>query len=165
MALKKQYSSLATFSMSSMTDVIFLLLIFFMVTSTLINPAAIEVNLPQSSEQTSLKPVTEVYMDSLTNLYVVENRHDSVAAKATPRPVSLQELMAALTLIQQQDSLRAVALYADTKVEYGKVMEILDVAARRNLKMVLATKSSQRVQDAENEILASDASAMPAAKQ
>ena len=165
MALKKQYSSLATFSMSSMTDVIFLLLIFFMVTSTLINPAAIEVDLPQSSEQTSLKPVTEVYMDSLTNLYVVENRHDSVAKKATPRPVSLQELMAALTLIQQQDSLRAVALYADTKVEYGKVMEILDVAARRNLKMVLATKSSQRVQDAEKEILAGDASAMPAENQ
>lgn len=165
MALKKQYSSLATFSMSSMTDVIFLLLIFFMVTSTLINPAAIEVDLPQSSEQTSLKPVTEVYMDSLTNLYVVENRHDSVAEKATPRPVSLQELMAALTLIQQQDSLRAVALYADTKVEYGKVMEILDVAARRNLKMVLATKSSQRVQDAEKEILAGDASAMPVANQ
>lgn len=165
MALKKQYSSLATFSMSSMTDVIFLLLIFFMVTSTLINPAAIEVDLPQSSEQTSLKPVTEVYMDSLTNLYVVENRHDSVAEKATPRPVSLQELMAALTLIQQQDSLRTVALYADTKVEYGKVMEILDVAARRNLKMVLATKSSQRVQDAEKEILAGDASAMPAENQ
>lgn len=165
MALKKQYSSLATFSMSSMTDVIFLLLIFFMVTSTLINPAAIEVDLPQSSEQTSLKPVTEVYMDSLTNLYVVENRHDSVAEKATPRPVSLQELMAALTLIQQQDSLRAVALYADTKVEYGKVMEILDVAARRNLKMVLATKSSQRVQNAEKEILAGDASAMPAENQ
>ena len=165
MALKKQYSSLATFSMSSMTDVIFLLLIFFMVTSTLINPAAIEVDLPQSSEQTSLKPVTEVYMDSLTNLYVVENRHDSVAEKATPRPVSLQELMAALTLIQQQDSLRAVALYADTKVEYGKVLEILDVAARRNLKMVLATKSSQRVQDAEKEILAGDASAMPAENQ
>lgn len=165
MALKKQYSSLTTFSMSSMTDVIFLLLIFFMVTSTLINPAAIEVDLPQSSEQTSLKPVTEVYMDSLTNLYVVENRHDSVAEKATPRPVSLQELMAALTLIQQQDSLRAVALYADTKVEYGKVMEILDVAARRNLKMVLATKSSQRVQDAEKEILAGDASAMPVENQ
>ena len=165
MALKKQYSSQSSFSMSSMTDVIFLLLIFFMVTSTLINPAAIEVDLPQSSEQTSLKPVTEVYMDSLTNLYVVENRHDSVAEKATPRPVSLQELMAALTLIQQQDSLRAVALYADTKVEYGKVMEILDVAARRNLKMVLATKSSQRVQDAEKEILAGDASAMPAENQ
>ena len=50
--------------MSSMTDVIFLLLIFFMVTSTIIFPAAIDVDLPESSEQTILKPVTEVYLDS-----------------------------------------------------------------------------------------------------
>jgi biopolymer transport protein ExbD len=153
MALKKQYSSQATFSMSSMTDVIFLLLIFFMVTSTLINPAAIEVNLPQSSEQTSLKPVTEVYMDSLYNLYMVENRRDSVAKKKEPRQVSQQELVAALTLIQQQDSLRAVALYADTKVEYGKVIEILDMAARSNLKMVLATKPSQQLPQTEQSTL------------
>lgn len=147
MALKKQYPSLATFSMSSMTDVIFLLLIFFMVTSTLINPSAIEVNLPQGSEQTPLKPVTEVYLDSLCNIYMVENRRDTVAVKTEPRQLSQQELMAALTLIQQQDSLRAVALYADTKVEYGKVVEILDMAARSNLKMVLATKSSQKASD------------------
>ena len=153
MALKKQYSSQATFSMSSMTDLIFLLLIFFMVTSTLINPAAIEVNLPQSSEQTSLKPVTEVYMDSLYNLYMVENRRDSVAEKKEPRQVSQQELVAALTLIQQQDSLRAVALYADTKVEYGKVIEILDMAARSNLKMVLATKPSQQLPQTEQSTL------------
>ena len=153
MALKKQYSSQATFSMSSMTDVIFLLLIFFLVTSTLINPAAIEVNLPQSSEQTSLKPVTEVYMDSLYNLYMVENRRDSVAEKKEPRQVSQQELVAALTLIQQQDSLRAVALYADTKVEYGKVIEILDMAARSNLKMVLATKPSQQLPQTEQSTL------------
>ena len=153
MALKKQYSSQATFSLSSMTDVIFLLLIFFMVTSTLINPAAIEVNLPQSSEQTSLKPVTEVYMDSLYNLYMVENRRDSVAEKKEPRQVSQQELVAALTLIQQQDSLRAVALYADTKVEYGKVIEILDMAARSNLKMVLATKPSQQLPQTEQSTL------------
>ena len=153
MALKKQYSSQATFSMSSMTDVIFLLLIFFMVTSTLINPAAIEVNLPQSSEQTSLKPVTEVYMDSLYNLYMVENRRDSGAEKKEPRQVSQQELVAALTLIQQQDSLRAVALYADTKVEYGKVIEILDMAARSNLKMVLATKPSQQLPQTEQSTL------------
>lgn len=144
MALKKQYASLATFSMSSMTDVIFLLLIFFMVTSTLINPAAIDVNLPQSSEQTSLKPVTEVYIDSLNNIYLVENRRDSISEKAQPHLLSLPELMAALKLIQTQDSLRAVALYADRKVDYGNVVEILDMAARSNLKMVLATKSSQK---------------------
>ncbi|MDE6793746.1 MAG: biopolymer transporter ExbD, partial [Muribaculaceae bacterium] len=71
MALKKNFQTLDTFSMSSMTDVIFLLLIFFMVTSTLIFPAAIDVNLPQSSEQTSLKPITEVYIDAQSQLYLV----------------------------------------------------------------------------------------------
>ena len=144
MALKKTYPSLDTFSMSSMTDVIFLLLIFFMVTSTLIFPAAIEVNLPQSSEQTALKPVTEVYLDSLSNLYVVADRNDDKTPGAkTPRQVNSEELLATLALIQREDSLRAIALYADQAVEYGKVVEVLDLAARNRLKMVLATRAAQ----------------------
>lgn len=144
MALKKTYPTLDTFSMSSMTDVIFLLLIFFMVTSTLIFPAAIEVNLPQSSEQTALKPVTEVYLDSLCNLYVVADRNDDLTPGAkTPRKVDSQELLTTLALIQREDSLRAIALYADQAVEYGKVVEVLDLAARNRLKMVLATRASQ----------------------
>ena len=48
------------FSMASMTDVIFLLLIFFLVTSTFVFPSALEVNLPQSSEQTAIKPSTRI---------------------------------------------------------------------------------------------------------
>lgn len=126
-----------------MTDVIFLLLIFFMVTSTLIFPAAIDVNLPQSAEQTSKKPLTEVYVDSLSQLYLVADRTDSLASNTTPRPVSREELISALTLIQQQDSTRGIALYADKKVEYGKIVEILDMAARRKMKMVLATRATQ----------------------
>lgn len=126
-----------------MTDVIFLLLIFFMVTSTLIFPAAIDVNLPQSSEQTSKKPLTEVYVDSLSRFYIVIDRTDSVATNSIPKAVTRDELMAALTLIQQQDSTRGIALYADEKVEYGKIVEILDMAARRKMKMVLATRALQ----------------------
>ena len=53
------------------------------------------------------------------------------------------ELVAALTLIQQQDSTRGIALYADEKVEYGKIVELLDMAARRHMKMVLATRALQ----------------------
>ncbi|MDE6479128.1 MAG: biopolymer transporter ExbD [Muribaculaceae bacterium] len=143
MALKRSFSSLDTFSMSSMTDVIFLLLIFFMVTSTLIFPAAIDVNLPQSSEQTSQKPLTEVYVDSLSQFYIVMDRTDSVPGTSTPRAVTRDELISALTLVQQQDSTRGIALYADEKVEYGKIVEILDMAARRKMKMVLATKALQ----------------------
>ena len=69
MALKRQNELLATYSMASMTDVIFLLLIFFMVTSTFVFPTALEVNLPQSSEQTAIKPGTRVYIDKDMNLY------------------------------------------------------------------------------------------------
>lgn len=141
MSLKRNFQSLETFSMSSMTDVIFLLLIFFMVTSTIIFPAAIDVNLPQSSEQTSLKPVTEVYIDAEENYFLVEDRNDSTNLLSSPRQVSVEELASALVAIQEQDSLRSVALYADSTVNYGKVVGILDMAARQNLKMVLATKA------------------------
>ena len=144
MPLKRSFQSLETFSMSSMTDVIFLLLIFFMVTSTLIFPAAIDVNLPQSSEQTSQKPLTEVYVDSLSQFFIVMDRTDSIPGNSTPRAVTRDELVAALTLIQQQDSTRGIALYADEKVEYGRIVELLDMAARRHMKMVLATRALQK---------------------
>ena len=149
--------------MSSMTDVIFLLLIFFMVTSTIIFPAAIEVNLPESTESTQLKPVTEVYIDSLNNLYLVADRNDSVPPANTPQQVSADELMAALRLIQQQDSLRAVALYADKSIRYEKVVDVLDMAARNGLKMVLSTRASQTVDEVQTraEAAAADGIAGP----
>lgn len=143
MALKRNFQSLDTFSMSSMTDIIFLLLIFFMVTSTIIFPAAIDVNLPQSSEQTSLKPVTEVYIDAEQQLYLVADRNDSTHTLDKPLAVTLDELTIQLQQIHQQDSLRAIALYADSVVDYGKVVKLLDMAARNKIRMVLATKAQQ----------------------
>lgn len=127
-----------------MTDVIFLLLIFFMVTSTLIFPAAIDVNLPQSSEQTSLKPVTEIYIDADNKLYLVADRNDSIEENSSPRLVNRDELLANLMLLQRQDSTRAVALYADSTVRYARVIEVLDLAARNHLRLILATRSSQK---------------------
>ena len=156
MALKRQFPTLETFSMSSMTDVIFLLLIFFMVTSTLIYPSAIDVNLPQSGEQTSIKPTTEVYIDSLRNLYLVEDRTDSLGVNNIPHQVTPEELPARLAAIQRIDSLRPVALYADERVPYGYVIDVLDMAARNNLRLVLATKAK-----APDGVAASEASPEP----
>lgn len=141
MALKRNFQSLDTFSMSSMTDVIFLLLIFFMVTSAIIFPAAIDVNLPQSSRQTSDKPLTEVYIDSDNTIYLVADRNDTTGVLAVPKPLGLDELRTELNIIHQTDSTRAIALYADSVVDYGKVVQILDFAARNNFKMVLATRA------------------------
>ena len=140
MALNRNFQSLDTFSMSSMTDVIFLLLIFFMVTSTIIFPSAIDVNLPQSSEQTSTKPITEVYINADNELFLVADRNDSTQVLGIPRKIELAQLETELRNIQALDSTRAIALYADSVVDYGKVVRVLDVAARNKLKMVLSTR-------------------------
>lgn len=124
------------FSMASMTDVIFLLLIFFMVTSTFVFPTALEVSLPQSGEQTAIKPGTRVYLDKDFNIFAQFGDEE-------PQQVDEDQLIAFLTLTRQQSPDSFIALYADESVPYGKVVEILDKSARANLKMVLATKPIQ----------------------
>ena len=125
------------FSMASMTDVIFLLLIFFMVTSTFVFPTALEVNLPQSSEQTAIKPATTVYIDAEENLYASYGGEE-------PQPMSPSVLVTFLTLAREQDPEGYIAVYADQSVLYGKVVEILNIGAEHNLKMVLATKPAPK---------------------
>lgn len=134
MALKRQYDMTSLFSMASMTDVIFLLLIFFMVTSTFVFPTALEINLPQSSEQTAIKPSTRIvaYPDGTLSL--------SLADAPEPQPVTLEELQAILLLDKEQNGAQAIAIYADREVPYGRIVEILDLGARSGLNMVLATK-------------------------
>lgn len=129
--------------MSSMTDVVFLLLIFFMVTSTFIIPSAMEVDLPQSAAHTQLRPVTEVYIDSTGNYFFVANRNDSLAQGRALQSVDRDKLLASLMLVRQQDSTRPVALFADRAVAYGDVVDVLDLAASRGIKMVLATKPTE----------------------
>ena len=98
---------------------------------------------PQSSEQTSLKPVTEVYIDKDSKLFLVADRNDSTEENSTagshPRRTS-----------RQPDAHPAAGLpacrglYADSTVAYARVIEVLDLAARNNLRLVLATRSSQK---------------------
>lgn len=133
MALKRQHEMLSVYSMASMTDVIFLLLIFFMVTSTVVFPTALEVNLPQSSEQTAIKPGTKVYVDKENNIFASFGEEE-------PQPIELNQLLTFLEMTQQQDPDQFIALYADEEVPYGEIVRLLDLTAQANLKMVLATK-------------------------
>ncbi len=136
MALRRPHDMMAMFSMASMTDVIFLLLIFFMVTSTFVFPTALEVNLPQSSEQTAIKPGTRVYIDKEHRLYASFGDEE-------PQAIEPEALLAFLQLAQKSDPESFIAIYADEEVPYGKIVEVLDMGARNNLKMVLATKPTQ----------------------
>ena len=134
MALRRQNETLSTFSMASMTDVIFLLLIFFMVTSTFVFPTAMEVNLPQGSTQTAIKPGTKVYIDKDAKIY---------GAFGDEEPTLLEgeeQLMTFLQLVHQNDPEQFIALYADEAVPYGAIVKILDRGSKANIKIVLATK-------------------------
>lgn len=135
MALKRQYDMTSLFSMASMTDVIFLLLIFFMVTSTFVFPTALEVNLPQSSEQTALKPSTRVFVDRNKVIYASFSDDNS-----EPQPMNLNQLVGFIQTMRAQRQEDFVAIYADEEVPYGTLVEILDIGAKNGLKMVLATK-------------------------
>lgn len=140
MALKKQQRMLETFSMASMTDVVFLLLVFFMVTSTFIFPTAMEVNLPQGSEQTPLKPVTRIFIQSDGS--IAGQYGDSEAIEFANET----ELVNFLHQVAEQDSVSAIALYGDADVNYGAVVDVLNLGTKQNLKMVLATTPRSEAQ-------------------
>lgn len=136
MALKRQNTMMAAFSMASLTDVIFLLLIFFMVTSTFVFPTALEVNLPESSKQTALKPSTRVYIDKEGVIYATADQSEPVAMDENTLLGFLQSMSA--NAADGGDNY--IAVYADEEVTYGALVRVLDLGAQNNLKMVLATK-------------------------
>ena len=131
---------LETFSMASMTDVVFLLLVFFMVTSTFIFPTAMEVNLPQSSEQSPLKPTTRIYIQADGSLSGQYGESEAVSF------ASEEELLTFLRQVAEQDSVPAIALYGDEDVDYGRVVDVLNIGAKNNLRMVLATTPQSAAQ-------------------
>jgi biopolymer transport protein ExbD len=119
--------------MASMTDMIFLLLIFFMITSTVVVPNAIKVLLPQSSQQTSAKPLSRVTIDKNLHYYVAFGNQKE-------RRVNFEEIVPFLQDSYRQNSEMYVALYADETIPYAEVVKILDMANRNNFKMILVTR-------------------------
>ncbi len=133
MALKRRTKINAEFSMASMTDVIFLLLIFFMITSTAVVPNAIKVTLPQAKQQTAAKPLTRVTIDAALNYYVAFGKQKEVQ-------VSFDEIAPFLQQCYEAEPEMFVALYADESVPYKEIVKILNIANENKYKMVLATR-------------------------
>ncbi|MDO5570995.1 MAG: biopolymer transporter ExbD [Bacteroidales bacterium] len=133
MALKRRNKIETSFSMSSMTDIIFLLLIFFMVTSSVVFPNAIKVLLPQSKKQTSASPLTRITIDKELNYYVA-------FGKQREKMVTYDEIEPFLLEAQSKEPEMYVALYADENVPYKEVVKVLSIATENKFKMVLATR-------------------------
>jgi biopolymer transport protein ExbD len=133
MALKRRAKVNANFSMASMTDVIFLLLIFFMISSTVVIPNAIKVTLPQSKKQSAVKPLARVTIDAHLNYFVA-------FGKGKERQVAFEGIAPFLRESREKEPEMFVALYADEAVPYKEIVRILNIAGENNFKMVLATR-------------------------
>jgi len=133
MALKRKTKRESNFSMASMTDIIFLLLIFFMVTSTVVVPNAIKLTLPQAQKQTAAKPLSRVTIDKNLNYYVAFGNQRE-------KQVLFDDITPFLQERYNQEPEMFVALYADEKVPYGEIVKVLNIANKNNFKIVLATR-------------------------
>ena len=127
MALSQRNKISINFSSVGMTDVVFNLLIFFMLTSTLVHPSAIKLLLPKGSTQTSAKPQTSVSITSDLNYYIEK------------QPVSIDQIESVLKHKLGSNPDTYIALHADKSVPFENVVRVLDIAQRNNYKLIIAT--------------------------
>lgn len=131
MAIQSRNKVNPSFSMSSMTDIVFLLLIFFMITSTMIHPNALKLLLPQSNNQTSAKPITTISITASLDYYVEQS------------PIEFSRLESALKVkfdgIAEDD--RTISLHAEKSVPIDEVVKVMNIARNNSYKLILATQS------------------------
>ncbi|MBI1192440.1 MAG: biopolymer transporter ExbD [Bacteroidetes bacterium] len=128
MSMRMRNKRSADFSMSSLTDIIFLLLIFFLLTSTLVQPNAVKLLLPNSTSQTQARQNVAVAIDAQNQFYF------------NNEPVALEQLASLLLqgVAGQPDP--TVVLYADKTVAIEQVVKVMSIASDQKIKMILATE-------------------------
>lgn len=131
MGLKKRNKVNAQFNMSSLTDIIFLLLIFFMLTSTLVAPNALNLKLPSSSRaQSSSNQVTDVEIKRDGRFYFDGSR------------VSANEMERKLRRLAERSGSKqadiTISPQKNTPVEH--VVMIMDLAMRYEINAILAAE-------------------------
>lgn len=134
MAFKRQTKSLHETAMSSMTDLVFLLLIFFLITSTLVNPNALKLLLPKSTGQVSAKATVSVSVKDWNNgQYTYHINGDE-------QPVPFNEVEDDLVNLLQSDEDPTFSIYADESVPVKEIVALMNIAKRNHYKVILATQ-------------------------
>jgi biopolymer transport protein ExbD len=127
MAIQSRNKINVSFSMAGMSDIVFLLLIFFMITSTLIHPTALKLLLPQGSSQTAAKPLTTVSITRDLNYYIEDQQ------------VDFNNLEAALRQKIGNSEETYISLHADRTVPIEHVVKVMNIAKNNQYKLILAT--------------------------
>ena len=128
MSLKSQNRINPNFSMSSMTDIVFLLLIFFMLTSTLVTTNALDIVLPSSSAQPLKK-------QTLT-ISITEDLRYFINTESVERSFIESKIQSNMQSFGESN----IVLRAAKSIPLEYVVEIMDLAYRNNYKIVLATQ-------------------------
>jgi len=132
MTLKRRSKINLEFSMASMTDIVFLLLLFFMISSTLVAPNALKLLLPQSNNQTAAKPITTISITSDLKYFVNDN--------GTVKGVTFNEIEPFLLKnykVGEEDVY--LSLHAEKTVPWEEVVKIMNIARRNKYKLIAAT--------------------------
>ena len=120
--------------MSSMTDIVFLLLIFFLVTSTLINPNALKLLLPKSTNQISAKQQV-----SISIKHCQKDNTFTYHINGNQKPVRFDEIEPAIQKLLMDTDDPTFSIYADKSVPIEQVVNLMNIAKRNKYKVILAT--------------------------
>lgn len=127
MNLKGRNKITPEFNMSSMTDIVFLLLIFFMIASTLTKQLdTIEVKLPQAKGKTENRSAITVTINKSKSFYI----DDILVAKSS--------LRAQLLSVLSKSDYRVIILRAEKNVSIEEVVYVMGIANQNSIKIVLA---------------------------
>ncbi len=116
------------FNMSSMTDIVFLLLIFFMLASTLVSVNAIDILLPKASGMTENKRSVSVTIKKDLTYYIDQER------------VGISVLESKLVAALSDKTTPTIVLRAEKSVPIDNVVKVMDIANRHKFKVILAVK-------------------------
>ena len=134
MALKRITKADPNISMSSMTDIVFLLLIFFLVTSTLVNPNALKLLLPKSTGQVGAKATVSVSIKDWGDERYTYHINGAEA------PVPFAEVEDELVDLLQTEEDPTFSIYSDESVPIGQIVQVMNIAKRNHYKVILATQ-------------------------
>ena len=133
MAIKRGSKVDKSYSASAMTDLMFLLLIFMLIATKLINPNALKLELPKSSNQLKDKAITTVSIEQKGTDYVYYVELDKVSG--------IEGVERALKTRLEGQEQPTVSLHCDKKVAVDEVVKVMNIAKDNNYRLILATQA------------------------
>ncbi len=128
MPIKSRNKVSISFSMAGMSDIVFLLLIFFMITSTLIHPTALKLMLPRGNQQAAAKPMTTVSITPDLRFFVEDQQ------------VTIETLESVLQQKIGNSEDIYVSVHSDESVPWKYVVEVLQILNKNKYKTIVATR-------------------------